>query len=298
MKPIGGTELLYNNLIKYTGTDWAEYVNLIISVCYQGLIDPTRSNIVWQHLSYDQQNIIGMIDRNFINLVDKFVYVSEWQKNQFQNRFPVDESKNLVIRNAIEDIEFKHKPTDKIRLIYTSMPNRGLEILLDAFELLNRNDVELIVYSSNIIYGKGYATNSHIEQLFHRCRTMKNVIYKGFGMNQAVRYALQQSHILAYPSIYEETSCLSAIEAGAAGCRIVTTNYGALSETCGEHATYVDYSDDRQELTHNYSNALNDAINNYSSEGLLEQSDWFNLRYSWNIRKTEWNKFFGELCVK
>ena len=62
MKPIGGTELLYNNLIKYTGTDWAEYVNLIVSVCYQGLIDPTRSNIVWQHLSYDQQNIIGMID--------------------------------------------------------------------------------------------------------------------------------------------------------------------------------------------------------------------------------------------
>jgi hypothetical protein len=40
---------------------------------------------------------------------------------------------------------------------------------------------------------------------------------------------------------------------------------------------------------------LNTAINNYSSEGLLEQSDWFNLKYSWDIRKTEWNKFFGEM---
>jgi glycosyltransferase involved in cell wall biosynthesis len=236
-----------------------------------------------------------MIDRTFTDQVDRFVYVSEWQKNQFQMRFPVDESKNLVIRNAIQDIEFKYKPTDKIRLIYTSMPNRGLEILLDAFELLNRTDVELIIYSSNIIYGKGYGTNSQIEQLFHRCKTMKNVIYKGFAMNQAVRRAVQQAHILAYPSIYEETSCLSAIEAGAAGCRIVTTNYGALSETCGEHATYVDYSDDRRELTYNYSHALNTAINNYSSEGLLEQSDWFNLKYSWDIRKTEWNKFFGEM---
>lgn len=298
MKPIGGTELLYNNLLKYVGTDWSEQINLIVSVCYEGLIDSTRANVVWQHLSYDQQNIIGMLYRNFTDNIDKFVYVSEWQKNQFQMRFPVDESKNIVIRNAINDIDFKQKPTDKIRLIYTSMPNRGLEILLDAFELLNRDDVELIVYSSNIIYGKGYGTNLDTEKLFHRCRTMKNVIYKGFAMNQAVRQSVQHAHILAYPSIYEETSCLSVIEAGAAGCRIVTTNHGALSETCGEHATYVEYSDDRRELINNYSQSLNNAINNYSDEGLLEQSNWFNSRYSWNIRKIEWIKFFGDICVK
>lgn len=298
MKPIGGTELLYNNLIKYVGTDWSTDINLIVSICDSGLIDPNRTNVVWQHLSYDQQNIYGMIDRNFTDSIDKFVYVSDWQRDQFQTRYPVDESKNLVIRNAISKLEFKTKPTDKFKLIYTSMPNRGLEILLDAFELLNRTDVELTVYSSNIIYGKGYGTNLHIEQLFHRCRTMKNVTYKGFAMNQAVRQAVQSAHILAYPSIYEETSCLSAIEAGAAGCRIVTTDYGALSETCGEHATYVEYSDNRQKLTYDYSQALNDAINNYSSDGLLESSNWFNDRYSWDIRKTEWNKFFGELCVK
>lgn len=295
MKPIGGTELLYNNLIKYVGSDWSKNINLIVSVCYQGLIDPTKLNVVWQHLSYDQQNIFGMIDKNFTDQVDRFVYVSEWQKNQFQQRFPIDLSKNLVIRNAIPTLEFKTKPTDKIRLIYTSMPNRGLEVLLDAFELLNRDDVELIVYSSNIIYGKGYGTNPQIEQLFHRCRTMKNVIYKGFAMNQAVRQSVQSAHIFAYPSVYEETSCLSAIEAGAAGCRIVTTNYGALSETCGEHATYVDYSDNRQHLIHTYSRTLNHAINNYSTDGLLEQSRWFNDRYSWDVRKIEWNKFFGEL---
>ena len=43
---------------------------------------------------------------------------------------------------------------------------------------------------------------------------------------------LKEMHIYAFPSIWVETSCISAIEAMGAGCEIVTTNLGALYETC------------------------------------------------------------------
>lgn len=49
MKPIGGTELLYNNLIKYVGRDWEKEINLILSFTDPNMLDPNRKNIVWKH---------------------------------------------------------------------------------------------------------------------------------------------------------------------------------------------------------------------------------------------------------
>lgn len=304
MRPLGGSEILNNNLLKYTGQDWQKTVNLVLSVCDPAYIDPNRVNVIWQHLAYDQGAIRGMADAKFIQAVDHFVYVSNWQKWQFEQRFATGLSENHVIKNAIEPIEFKEKPTDKIKLIYTSTPNRGLEVLLKAFKILNRSDVELAVFSSNIIYGKGYSNQlagTH-DHLFHQCRTTPGIIYRGYAMNKAVRQALQSSHILAYPSIYEETSCLAAIEAGAAGCKIVTTNLGALPETCDSWATYVDYQygDDLDLLAERYAQTLNYEIDHYQETRytIKNQSDWFNDHYSWHNRAQEWLEFFNKICVK
>jgi glycosyltransferase involved in cell wall biosynthesis len=299
MKPSGGTELLYNNLIKHVGKDWLKDTNLVVSICNSQFVNPNQTNVLWQHLSYDQYNMQLMNDINFVNSIQHFVYVSEWQLNEYQKRFPISQANNHVIRNAIEPIEFKEKPKNKIKLIYTSMPNRGLEVLLDAFEIMDRNDVELTIYSSTIIYGKDYRDDK-AQALFNRAKTMKNVIYKGYAMNAAVRKALQEHHILAYPSIFEETSCLAAIEAGAAGCKIVTTNYGALPETCSDWATHIDYTDNKKELAGKYAEVLNKTIDNYWDEcyNIENQSNWFNTTYSWQNRAIEWKSFLDKICVK
>ena len=299
MKPAGGSELLYNNLLKHTGSDWQKQINLILSFCYSELLDPNRINVLWQHLACNQQSVVNMENSNFVKSVDHFVYVSNWQLKHYADRVDISIANNHIIKNAIQPIEFIEKPKDKIKLIYTSMPNRGLEVLLDAFQIINRDDIELTVYSSDIIYGKNYKSNNS-EYLFHRCRTTPGVIYKGYAVNKAVRQAVQRSHILAYPSIYEETSCLAAIEAGAAGCKIVTTNLGALPETCEQWATYVDHSFDNRELAYNYAEVLNSMIDNYQSScyNLQEQSDWFNNTYSWENRSKEWKEFFNKICVR
>jgi len=302
MTPKGGTEILVENLIKHTGLDWTKYINLIPSTCDVNLLDPNRKNVIWQHLSYDQGACQLTQDVNFVNMVDHFVYVSEWQLTQYLDKFPIHDADNRIMRNAIDPINYIEKPKDKIQLIYTSMPFRGLDVLLDSFELLKRDDVELVIYSSNIIYGKGYSTGvgEAFTKMFHRAKMMKNVIYKGYAMNQAVRKAVQQAHILAYPSTFEETSCLAAIEAGAAGCKIVTTDLGALRETCGDHAILVEYTDDRIELAHRYAEILNQTIDNYehNSYNLKDQSVWFNDRYSWHNRADECKGFFKEICAK
>jgi glycosyltransferase involved in cell wall biosynthesis len=293
MKPKGGSEILYENLVKHVGHLWPTNLNLILSICDMQLVDRTKHNILWQHLSYDQGAVSGMLNLNFVQLIDCFVYVSEWQRNQFLEKFPND-AKSLVIRNAITPIEYSTKPSGKIKLVYSSMPNRGLEILLDALELMRRDDIEVDVFSSNTIYGSLYSSQTHgqYDEIFHRCKMMSNVNFKGYALNQAVRKSLQSAHILAYPSIFEETSCLSVIEALAAGCKVVTTNLGAIPETAGKWATYVNYSHNKRELAAQYAEVLSKEIDNYwENTNLKDQSDWYNREYSWDLRTTEWLHF-------
>ena len=292
MQPQGGTEILVSRLLSLIGSDWTHKINLIISGCHHSQLDPARKNIVWQHLDIDQQNVQGMQDPTFVKNLDQIIYVSEWQQREFATYFPIAPS--TIIRNALEPFEPQPKPKDRLRLIYTSMPYRGLEVLLDAFDLIPNKDLELVIYSSNIIYGKGWGNSVRdpSEALFHRCKAHPQIDYRGYGTNKAVRRALQSSHILAYPSIFRETSCLAAIEAGAAGCKIVTTDLGALPETCGGWAEYTPFDTNRTRLVESYAALLQKQIETYDPlhYNLTLQQKWFNHYYSWQTRIPEWQK--------
>ena len=301
MYPKGGSEIAFQSLLQHVTGDWQKDINFIVSACRNELIDPNRKNIIWQQLSYDQQNVALMSNPEFVKKVDCFVYVSNWSYEKFRVIFKTPEHKSLVIKNAIDPIEYIPRDKGKFKLIYTSTPWRGLEVLLDAFELLNRDDVELDVYSSTIIYGNGfYKENEPVfKGLFERAKNTKNVNYKGYAENREIRKAVQQAHIFSYPSVFEETSCIAAIEAGAAGCKMVTTNFGALYETCGEFATMVPYNSNKKALAQNYARALNFTLNNYWSEDSLEalqfQSQYYNKFYSWEYRKQQWSSLFNSL---
>jgi glycosyltransferase involved in cell wall biosynthesis len=128
---------------------------------------------------------------------------------------------------------------------------------------------------------------------------MPGVNYKGYSTNDDIRKAMQEAHILAYPSIFEETSCLVMIEAGAAGCDMVTTNLGALYETGAQYAKMIGMQSDRDILVRNYATALNEAIDSYwdksNQKTLKEQSDYYNKFYSWELRSKEWNTLFDKI---
>jgi glycosyltransferase involved in cell wall biosynthesis len=298
----GGTELIKEALYKHTNIKEYEDINLILSTPNIDKVRYTKKNLLWQHLSYTDETLAPLKDPAFVNAIDAFVYISNWQHEKFRYVYQVPVHNSYVIKNAIEPIELRPKPKNgKLKLIYASTPFRGLDVLLDSFEMLNRDDVELDVYSSTIIYGTGY--QNHIgniyDSLFERAKNMKNVNYMGYASNDDVRKAMQDAHILAYPSIFEETSCLVMIEAGAAGCDMVTTNLGALYETGSEYAKMIPIQASKEDLAVKYAKALNDAIDNYwdksNQEKLKEQSDFYNRYYSWSLRSKEWNRLFEQL---
>ncbi|NDE12821.1 MAG: glycosyltransferase, partial [Actinobacteria bacterium] len=266
MNPKGGTEILKEQLIAQLEPGSIDGINLIGSICHPSLVEKDKTNILWQHLSYDQPNVQYMRDRKFVDSIDYFIYVSSWQYNKFREQFQIPEYKSFVIKNATHPFESVPKPIlntipqTKIKLLYSSTPWRGLAVLIKAIEILNktRDDFEVDIYSSTKIYGSQFEENEKgkFDELFNKCKNTPNVNYHGYASNEEIRKALLTTHIYSYPSIFAETSCLAIIEAMSAGCHVVTTNYGALPETCGEFATMIEFDSSGQNLIERYADTL------------------------------------------
>lgn len=270
-------------------------VNMILSNCFDSNIDPSKPNILWEHMDVDQDFVQNIKSPQFTNKLDALVFVSGWQYGQYLGMsIPMD--KSHMIRNAIEPLDYKAKD-GKTKLIYASTPFRGLNLLLEVIEEMDRDDIELDVYSSTIIYGDGFAkeVGDKFEPIFDKAREMKNVNYHGYATNDVVRKSMQDAHILAYPSLFRETSCLVAMEAGAAGCQIVTSNYGALPETTSGFGTLVPLSADAKKFKADYRKALEYAIDNRDEDEMKFQSEFFNKMYTWERRVPEWERLLDSL---
>lgn len=287
----GGTEILYDRL---AGLVDISGVNLIKSTARMDFLDPSRPNILWEHLNYDQQNVQGLKSQDLINRLDAIVFVSHWQHDHFRRFFPIPGNKCYVIQNATEPCEVHTKPRGKLRLAYTSTPWRGLKMLIDVWKRLNRQDVELVVYSGTKIYGQVFHDQEHpkFAPLYQELAKLPNVTHIDYAPNHEVRQALKDCHIMAYPNTWEETSCLAVMEAMMAGCKVVTTSYGALPETCGVWADYIPASAD---MVGRYTELLNNAIDTFWDDQvqakLADQVKHYNQYWTWETRAKEWKSF-------
>ena len=297
----GGSENQMRLLLKNLPDESFKNINLILNNTDHNLIEKNKINVLWMHHFVNQKEAQNLSSNEFVNKLDWIVYNSNWNFEKHVYQFKVPENKCVVIRNAIEKIDIVEKPKDKISLIYHTTPWRGLVHLLKVFKNLNLKNVELNICSSTIIYGRKFDAKlgKTYESLFNECKNTRNVKYFGFLDNKKIIELLKQMHIFAHPSIWPETSCISAIEAMAAGCEVVTTNLGALYETCSPFGTFVNFDRNFDNLEKRYKKVLLNSIENYWSDKnqdkLKLQVKTINSTYSWDVRSYEWKNFFEEI---
>ncbi len=297
--PFGGTELMYNELMNRLPEGIKEKYSIFT---YPVNADDTKPLIYWNHLSYDQPSVQFLKNPQLVDYIHHFVFVSHWQAEQYRKIFNIPGFKTTVIKNAHLGINKKQFNTaSQIKVCFTSTPWRGLELLLDVWEQLDVSNCELHIFSSTEIYGKEFMQQEDEKyiHLYNRCKLLKNVVYRGFIKNEKLREELPTFDILAYPCTFEETSCLSVIEALAAGLRVVTSNLGALPETTEGWATLYPYLSNLQLHKQKFKQLLQNEINNIRNtqviKKLKEQQSTYNTRWSWDTRIHDWTTFFKNL---
>ena len=300
MTPLGGTELQENFLTSFVDKKILEQFQICTSVPEKIPLAGDKINILWQKNSYDQPNIVPWFkEQSNHQKYDWYVFNSSWNYEKFRYHFDIPTDRCHVIKNGVTNFPQRKVFTkgDRLRMIFHPTPWRGLNVLLATMQLLEKENVELDVYSSCEIYGKDFKKDNDdkYQDLYDQAKTLKNVNYLGYRSNDFILSKLPYYHMFAYPCIWEETSCISLLESMAAGLYCMTTNYGALFETGAEFPVYVNYETNLVNLAHQFAEGIKICRNTLHEpviqEHLDEQQKYVKRFYSWDKKALEWTNF-------
>lgn len=231
----------------------------------------------WTGDMWNVVSSIGIGDRRVIKRLDSLLGVSMQQVKLLceYSGYPV--SKTWVLRNGIHLPFFEGEEVrNPKRLIYSSTPERGLKNMPAIFKTLKQKhpDLELHVFSSMDRYSTSWTPNydptkdvikrwdnpgiqyPEVSQIMKDLSSLPGCFMYGSILQKQLAREFMKSAILTYPSNFNESSCITAMEAMMAGCPVVTTDMGALRETIGEAGILIQEVPDSQAYHEKFVNAV------------------------------------------
>ncbi|HFD31307.1 MAG TPA: glycosyltransferase, partial [Gammaproteobacteria bacterium] len=199
----------------------------------------SKINLWWVHdlaLYRSKEDIAAQ----FMN-VDGVLTVSEYHKKQICEVYGLNPDNVYSITNGI-DLELFNKPTsiapdvlisdgsdDKVNLLYSSRPERGLENLVKVDGIM---DKLLKIDPKYHLYVCMYANypehmKDYYNMLFQRIELLPNCTNLGSLTKQELADVMRQCDALVYPTNFEEVSCITAMEAMAAGLPFISSKHAA-----------------------------------------------------------------------
>ena len=225
----------FSEYLPLTFKGWAENVYLVVH-------DITPSGIVIP------------IDNKLKNIF----CLTEWHVDYMASCFPA--LKHLLVPfyyginpnfNNLSSNKFlslknpKMMVVEKVNFIYSSFPNRGLLPLLQMWPriLTNNHSSHLHIYAD--VHGKwvnevAKETMDEIKSLlFLYNREYMNVHYHGWVDKKTLSEAWLNADVWFYPCTFQETFCLTALEAALTKTLVITNDLAALQNTVGNRGIII-----------------------------------------------------------
>jgi glycosyltransferase involved in cell wall biosynthesis len=291
----------------------ADAVVVVNEACGRGLRDlgVTKPLVLWTGHADDQPSIEPLEFSRERKAWTGFAFVSEWQREEYCNTFWLPREKTRIMRNAISPAFLERAPVEpwfvcgqSPILVYTSAPYRGLDVLLEAFPSIRAAipAASLRVYSG-LSTTRGGVEDNEYRDLHDKCLETAGVDYVGPVSQPELAAALSEAAALAYPSTYPETSCISAMEAMAAGATVLTTALGALPETLAGFGRMTAPRDVSHILAREFAAmaiaALNDMTRDPDRAASQREVQIAHVRKhcTWPPRALEWQSWLFNLIV-
>ncbi len=248
--------------------------------------------------------------------VDKFFFMSPSQQDLLIKTYNLPQEKGYLTRSGIKVDRFSGAvPRNRHRLIYTSSADRGLEHLLSYWPEIKERapQAELhvfygflnaIVSARSVSEENGCAMERWVTALTDRMESLPGVEYYDRVPQDQLAVEFQKSAVWAYPTHFQETMCLSALEASAAGCAVVTSDLAALHTTVGRYGTLLQGHPESEEYDRRFIGEVVRLLTDdvywksrcaLSEENVYNQTNKFGTRlWDWEAIAQEWNEYLRE----
>ena len=240
---------------------------------------------LWLH------DILPNGDFRFIQIhKEKFkgvICISEWQKRYVMKHTKIDGEAIYVSRNAIHPKRFNgpvQVERTPFRFVFTSDPNRGFNNFVDMIPWIKERYPQSTFY----LFGK-------LEQISDEdmatVKAMSEYVFLSHRVTQdQLAIELKKSDVWLYPTCFDETYCISAVEAMAAGCLVASINEAALCEIVGDRGVMVDYTT-REETNRALFEALCKVLDDpKKKEEITERGHEWSMKQDYYTLALDWKK--------
>ena len=220
-----------------------------------------------------------------INNIDKFITLTDWHTDKFLQLYDfIPTEKIVVIGNGITindsdtETEIKKIP---FRFIWTSALNRNIEITINCFLEVSKliENAELHIFRDIIGY------ESYIEKF----KLNTNIFFHGSVSHDIILAEFKKSSIWLYPTFWEETYCISALEAQLNKTLCFYNPIGSLPEVISDRGCVIPANLNPYELAIFIINTIN---NKELCNKLLINGYNFALSRDWNRVADSWIEIF------
>lgn len=190
----------------------------------------SKLNIWWLH-DLAIYNTMGLVQGHLPN-IDRILTVSEWHKKQVSRVYDIPEEAIVATKNGVDYSAFPD-PAEAVReprsLFYMARPERGLEHLVGPGGIMETlKDCHLYVCGYNNTQPN---MEAYYRYLWQRCEELPNVTNLGHLGKSELYQAMSKAMLYVYPTVFEDTSCIAALEANAAGLPVIGSDWSAVPET-------------------------------------------------------------------
>jgi tetratricopeptide (TPR) repeat protein len=170
----------------------------------------------------------------------KWVFcLTDWHSRHVRELFPQFNIQTL--NYGVDSSRFRPLQKNKNSFIYSSFPNRGLVVLLKMWPSIIYKFPDSILNLYCDIEGKwvNSVAKDEMIEIKSLLKSLPGVINHGWVDKPTLALAWGTAEYWLYPCKFEETFCLTALEAASTKTLAITNNLAALGETVGDRGLVV-----------------------------------------------------------
>jgi GT2 family glycosyltransferase len=248
--------LHYNGYTSYIEQNWIDY--FISSRTTDPFNFPVRAGkkFVQAHDVF----LLSQREQTHLDKVDRFAVLSKWHWDFLKSYHNIPDSKLVLMANGLDLSRYEQKvERNPYRMFWSSSLDRGLDTLLYLFDYIKKEIPELELH---VFYGmfnleaaakqrNNPAELKMIEEIKEGLKKPGVFYHDRIGQKELAIEQMKSS-LWAYATDFSETFSISAIEAQAAGCPVIASNYAGLQTTVGDSGILIGNGTQGQSYTKEY----------------------------------------------